>query len=301
MRKIVICIVICCLSFMCAVPAVSMTINELQRQAQRGDAEAQYYLAVMYLSGVNVRQNYSEGQKWLRKAADQGHEDALCLLGLCYYDGDMGFRRNYAQAAKYLAPAANKGYVEAQFALADLYFNGEGVKRNLPQAFKLYLSAASQGMPEAQHNVGVMYYNGYGVKRNTSEAIKWWKTAAKNGNQEASQALRELQAAQNQQRQLQELQALGALGEILGLFSGGYDSYQSSGRRESPSERGTECYYCFKTGSCQTCKGTGRVTKANYKYNPETDPDSWMTYEDTCNDCQGTGRCEYCGGSGIIR
>lgn len=74
-----------------------------------------------------------------------------------------------------------------------------------------------------------MYYNGYGVKRNTSEAIKWWQTAAKNGNQDASQALRELQAAQNQQRQLQELQALGALGEMLGLFSGGY----SSGRYDS--------------------------------------------------------------------
>ncbi len=219
----------------------------------------------------------------------------------------MGIKRNYSQAVKYLLPAANRSNLaEPQFALANLYLNGQGVKRNLSQAFKLYLSAASKGMPEAQHNVGVMYYNGYGVKRNTSEAIKWWQTAAKNGNQDASQALRELQAAQNQQRQLQELQALGALGEILGLFSdgyssGGYDSYQSSGRRASPNERGSECYYCFKTGSCHTCKGTGRITKANYNYNPDTDPDSWRTYEDTCNDCQGTGRCEYCGGSGIIR
>ena len=85
MRKLVMYVMVSCLVLSCSIPAVSLTFNEVYRLANKGDAEAQYILALMYIEGSDAQQNDSEGMKWLRKAAEQGHVDASCILGLCYY------------------------------------------------------------------------------------------------------------------------------------------------------------------------------------------------------------------------
>jgi hypothetical protein len=46
--------------------------EELQAKAEKGDAEAQFYLGVMYENGNGVLKDYTEAVKWYRKAADQG-------------------------------------------------------------------------------------------------------------------------------------------------------------------------------------------------------------------------------------
>jgi TPR repeat protein len=40
-------------------------------QAEQGDAEAQYYLGLMYDRGQGVPQDHAEAVKWLRRAAEQ--------------------------------------------------------------------------------------------------------------------------------------------------------------------------------------------------------------------------------------
>ena len=297
MRKVLTLSVVLCLALSCVVTAWAIPIDEVQRRAMNGDIEAQCTLGACYYMGRHVKKNIPEGLKWLRRSADGGYTEAQALLGDFYHNGAEGVRRNYAEAAKYLIPAANSGDANSQFLLGTQYYNGWGVKRNLPQAFKLFLNAGSQGIPEAQNNLGVMYYHGYGVRKNTAEAFKWWKASAKNGNKLAAQNLKEAQDFQREQRAANELLALGVLAE---MFSGGYSAPQPQTWGGS-SERGEECYHCFKIGDCRKCKGTGKVTKVNYNYDPDTDPDSWMTYEDTCPDCEGTGKCQYCGGTGIIR
>lgn len=169
-----------------------------------------------------------------------------------------------------------------------------------------------------------MYYKGYGVKQNTSEAIKWWTIAAKNGSEVSAHNLSVLQKKQERQntRQQQvtkngytqaEIDAAMAQAELLtgltagfieGLFGpidfgdsvGGY-SVQSRGYSNPPS--GTRvCAFCNGDGICKECDGEGRVTKYNYNYNPNTDPDSWKTYIVYCNPCSGSGRCPNCRGTG---
>lgn len=50
--------------------------------AMRGDIEAQFNLGVLYKDGVGVPQQHTEAIKWLRKAADQGHEYAGLILSV---------------------------------------------------------------------------------------------------------------------------------------------------------------------------------------------------------------------------
>jgi TPR repeat protein len=42
------------------------------RTAEAGHSEAQYYLGSCYHNGQGVQQDYVEGVKWYRKAAEQG-------------------------------------------------------------------------------------------------------------------------------------------------------------------------------------------------------------------------------------
>ncbi|HOO65198.1 MAG TPA: tetratricopeptide repeat protein, partial [Synergistaceae bacterium] len=51
-----------------------------RRSAEGGSPEAQYSLGLFYFYGRNVTENRLEAEKWLRKAADQGHGEAKKFL-----------------------------------------------------------------------------------------------------------------------------------------------------------------------------------------------------------------------------
>ena len=94
----------------------------LRPQAEQGDVNAQYGLALMYFNGEGVPQDFTEAEKWWLLAAEQGH-------------------------------------AEAQADLAYMYENGLGVQDN-NEAVKWYRKAAEQGNREARYNLGLMYYIG---------------------------------------------------------------------------------------------------------------------------------------------
>ena len=83
--------------------------------AERGEADAQYSLGVMYSNGLSVPQDYKEAVAWYRKAAEQG-----------------------------LAAAQNN--------LGFMYRNGYGVPENTVLAYMLYNLAAAQGDENAIEN-----------------------------------------------------------------------------------------------------------------------------------------------------
>jgi TPR repeat protein len=54
--------------------------KEFKVAAEKGDARAQYSLAVMYNDGIGVKRNPAEAMSWFRKAAAQGHPMAKEIL-----------------------------------------------------------------------------------------------------------------------------------------------------------------------------------------------------------------------------
>ena len=61
--------------------------TELQTNAEKGNAEAQFELGFCYYSGDGVLQDLEKGVYWFQKAADQGQKKAQFMLSISYYSG----------------------------------------------------------------------------------------------------------------------------------------------------------------------------------------------------------------------
>ena len=79
---------------------VAQDINTLKQQAQKGNAQAQFKLGLMYVLGQGVPQDDVEAVKWFRLAADQGDAYAQYSLGEMYTNG-QGVPQDDVQAVKW--------------------------------------------------------------------------------------------------------------------------------------------------------------------------------------------------------
>jgi TPR repeat protein len=61
--------------------------ESLRKEAEQGNAEAQYVLGEWYANGKGVAKDEVEAVKWYRKAAEQGYAKAQYVLGNCYANG----------------------------------------------------------------------------------------------------------------------------------------------------------------------------------------------------------------------
>ncbi|MCD7722114.1 MAG: sel1 repeat family protein [Prevotellaceae bacterium] len=86
---------------------------DVRRDAEKGDAVAQYYLGLSYEIGDSASRDYAEAARWYRKAAEQGLLAAQVMLGDCYFYGN-GVRQSLKEAARWLRQA------EEQFHAVDL-------------------------------------------------------------------------------------------------------------------------------------------------------------------------------------
>ena len=75
---------------------------------QKGDAEAQFNLGLMYYRGQGVRQDDKTALRWFRLAAEQGHAEAQLVLGAMYYGG-YGVSQDYITAHMWANIAAVNG------------------------------------------------------------------------------------------------------------------------------------------------------------------------------------------------
>ena len=76
-------------------------LDEMKEKAEKGDAQAQYALGLMYYNGEKVGKNYAEALKWIRRAAEEnGHREAQFALGYMYHEG-IGTPQNYSEAVRW--------------------------------------------------------------------------------------------------------------------------------------------------------------------------------------------------------
>ena len=94
---------------------------DLRTAAERGDAQAQFRLALRYETGTGVPKDMGEAMKWHRKAAEQGDVSAQFYLGTLYEEG-KGVARDHAKAVKWYRLAAEQGSLIAQSTLGTSSF-----------------------------------------------------------------------------------------------------------------------------------------------------------------------------------
>jgi TPR repeat protein len=95
--------------------------------------------------------------------------------------GSSSVPEDEKQAVTRNRKAAEQGNAKAQFALGQMYHNGNGVPEDDKQAMTWYRKAAEQGYAPAQYSLGGMYANGEGVPRDDSQAVIWIRKAAEQG------------------------------------------------------------------------------------------------------------------------
>ena len=117
--------------------------------------------------------------------ASYGNAEAQSYLGLLYISGEEGIEKDSAEAAKWFRKAAEQGVAGAQFNLALMYASGDGVPANSAEAARWCRMAAEQGLTAAQDRLGAMYFQGDGLPRDEMEALVWFNVAARSGNPEA--------------------------------------------------------------------------------------------------------------------
>lgn len=133
--------------------------------AARGDARAEYVLAVCYKNGGDgVLPSPEQAFYYFQKAADHGDIDALVKLALCWLEGD-GVTQDISKAIKYFRLAADQGDADAAHRLSIVYSTGVGVPVDPAAATKWLELAAAFGQAESQFQLGLQYRHGQGALR----------------------------------------------------------------------------------------------------------------------------------------
>lgn len=203
---------------------MSQSLRLLRKLAERGNAQAQYDLAMRYLEGKDVDKDATMAVGWLRKAAEAKHTKASLELGHCLREGDgvapdaaaavesytrgaelgdaecmtalgvafhkgVGTAQDVSAAVHWLQRAVDAGDVPALSQLGLCYQKGDGVHLDQRRAFELFLRGAEQGEPEAQYSLAGCYYRGVAVPKDKSIAMRWLRRSAAQGNEMAKTQL----------------------------------------------------------------------------------------------------------------
>jgi hypothetical protein len=158
--------------------APELSLGDLQHDAEAGNPQSQYRLALRYFGSNEISPDDAEGLKWLRKSAGAGYALSQVSLGLVFREGTHGVQRNTQEAVNWLRKAAELGNPNGQSELGFMYERGEGVPKDEAEAVRWYTLAANQGLAIAQFDLAYMYEQGKGVAKNPQQAAKLYEIAA---------------------------------------------------------------------------------------------------------------------------
>ena len=105
----------------------SKALEVFQQYAKKGDPTAQFYLSVLYRSGMGVERDDDEAFRWCKQAAEESLLDAQFQLGIMYLHGE-GVEEDDALALEWLWQASDRGHLHArevlQFVLQNDFTTG---------------------------------------------------------------------------------------------------------------------------------------------------------------------------------
>lgn len=109
------------------------------KAAEQGYAEAEHALGNMY-----IFDDPAGAIKWYRKAAERGYRDAWAALAIEYLAG-FSVPQDYAEAAKWIRKLADQDEPSYQVELGKMYQKGQGVPQDYVQAYMWFRLALEWG------------------------------------------------------------------------------------------------------------------------------------------------------------
>jgi TPR repeat protein len=153
--------------------------------AQAGHPDAQFAVGVMQRLGDGGNPQRYSGERWLRRAAKNGHSRATYCCGLSLVRGP-----EVAEAYRAIRRSAEGGYDEAMYAYGRALLAGEPVGKDEKRAFRLFKAASAKGNLRALFWEAVCLHDGIGVRPDAAKAVDLLQRAGDNGLVEARDALK---------------------------------------------------------------------------------------------------------------
>ncbi len=126
-------------------------VKEWRPLAIAGDADAQFNLGQAYKLGRGVPLDPALAESWFRKAAVQGHVQAIDNYGLALFQANKK-----AEALPWLEKSVSRGEPRTQLVLGTMLFNGDGVPKDWVRAYALMTRASASGLPAASQTLSQM-------------------------------------------------------------------------------------------------------------------------------------------------
>ena len=170
-----------------------------QKMANKGDAQAQYRLGVLFETGKGTKTSYDEALAWYKKSAGQNYKPAE--IRITYMDiKKTGYKKSkHAAWLKELQTEA-KSSGELMMLLASMHENGFIVKKDLNKTENLLKKATFKNIPGSESELERIEVL---IERENARAAEKKKT------QQAEQARKQKaeQARKAQEKQAQEAKA----------------------------------------------------------------------------------------------
>ena len=126
-------------------------LDEWRPLAAAGDADAQFNMGQAYKLGRGVPVDQALSTEWYRKAAVQGHAQAIDNYGLALFqDGKK------AEAVPWLEKSVARGEKRTQLVLGTMLFNADGVPKDWTRAYALVTRSSQQGLAQASQTLAQM-------------------------------------------------------------------------------------------------------------------------------------------------
>ena len=169
-----------------AVPSISST---------PADAELLYQEGMRFENGDGVPKDDFRARTLYEQAAaiPGGHSDSEFRLGVFYEAGRGGLLKSGSEAMRVYRIAAEKGHAEAQCSLGVGSFRGIDGVRDERAALRWFLKAASQGHAGGQFYLGFWYDEGKGgLDKDRGKAVALYKLAAAQGHPQALEMVKDV-------------------------------------------------------------------------------------------------------------
>ncbi|VAW73317.1 hypothetical protein MNBD_GAMMA12-3315 [hydrothermal vent metagenome] len=169
-------------------------LKTMLTEAKQGMTTSQFIVGKMYLQGKCIKKDYHKARRWLGKAVEKDHTDAIFYLALLFNDANSPYK-DYTKAVHWFNRASELGESHAQYYLGEAYLYGRGVKKDKRKAQQLLAQAMSLKDPRAHYQIGYMYQKGVRTgRRNYSKAFGWYAKSALMGYNNAHFKLAEFYA-----------------------------------------------------------------------------------------------------------
>ena len=143
----------------------------------------------MYQYGHYLTQHYkvdkdrlSEGERYIARAAQENHPDALVYVGNASLEGNGIFVKDEVYAREVFMDAARQGHPMAWSQLGAMNTLGVGGAADKELGASYTLEAAKAGIPQAQYNLFVLYLEGVALPKDEAEGIRHLQDAAAQGH-----------------------------------------------------------------------------------------------------------------------